>query len=449
LALQQNAYFYMQLPDSLQYQPALKREIGISGIAANTLNRTIGAGIFVLPALVAGILGESSLYAYLICGALMLTIVLCFAEIGSYITTSGGGYAYIHAAFGSFAGFIANSLFWFVGVMADAAVANAMANTLAIKFPALSEPLYRGIFFFCMFAMFAFVNIRGVKYGNNMVKINTFIKLIPLLLLIVAGIFGNIGEPIKVGAMPSLEKLGEASLLLFFAFAGGEASLNVSGEVKNPKRAVPLGILLGMGAVILIYILIQIAAQGVLGAALIQYKEAPLAAVAEKIFGGWGGILIIAGAAFSMFAALSGSILSYPRILFAGAERGWMPPFIATIHPEFATPIWAIVTYSLFDFIGAMAGGFKQLAVISSAAMLTIYLGVALATIKLRISNTSIQKEGFRLPFGLTIPMVAVVAILWFLSNLEKNELMSLVLFLAFLSVTYFGIEWWKKQKMA
>jgi basic amino acid/polyamine antiporter, APA family len=435
----------MNTQDHLPLQPALKREIGISGIAANTLNRTMGAGIFVLPALVAGMLGGSSLYAYLLCGALMLTIVLCFAEIGSYITTSGGGYAYIHAAFGSFAGFIANALFWFVGVLADAAVANAMANTLAIKFPALHEPLYRGIFFFLMFAGFAFINIRGVKYGNNMVKINTFIKLIPLLLLIVVGIFGTSGGNWQVGEVPSLEKLGEASLLLFFAFAGGEASLNVSGEVKNPKRAVPYGILLGMCGVILLYILIQIVTQGILGADLMNHKEAPLAAAAEKIFGSWGGVLMIAGAAFSMFAALSGSILSYPRILFAGAERGWMPQFIATIHPTFATPIWAIVTYTLFDFICAISGGFKQLAVISSAAMLTIYLGVALATIKLRISNTSASKEGFRLPFGLTIPIVAVAAILWFLSHLAQNELLSLVLFLGFLSIVYWvlGIRDW------
>lgn len=98
----------------------LRREIGVLGLAANTLNRTVGAGIFVLPALVANILGETSILAYLICGLLMMMIMLCFSEIGSQITETGGAYAYIDVAFSSYAGFLANAMFWFVGVLADA-----------------------------------------------------------------------------------------------------------------------------------------------------------------------------------------------------------------------------------------------------------------------------------------------------------------------------------------
>jgi basic amino acid/polyamine antiporter, APA family len=280
-----------------------------------------------------------------------------------------------------------------------------------------------------------------------LVKINTLLKLIPLSILIIVG-FANISsENLAWQSSPALSKLGEASLLLFFAFAGGEASLNVSGEVKNPQRVVPLGILSGMGAVVLLYILIQTVSQGVLGDNLVLEKQAPLAAVANIVLGKFGSSLMILGAAFSMFAALSGSVLSYPRIIFAGANKGWMPPFLAKVHPKFATPFWAIIVYALFDFTFAISGGFKTLAVVASASMLSIYLGVVAATIKLRIHNKSNNSPLFKLPFGITIPVLAIIAILWFLSNLAITEMKSLGILLLALSLVYLIIYGREKYK--
>ncbi|MDH3650990.1 MAG: amino acid permease [Saprospiraceae bacterium] len=102
------------------------------------VNFIFGAGIFALPALVVITLGRTSILAYIICSLLILMIMLCFAEIGSQVTVSGGPYAYIQAAFGSYIGFLANILFWFgYCVLADAAIANAMADMLALKFSPL------------------------------------------------------------------------------------------------------------------------------------------------------------------------------------------------------------------------------------------------------------------------------------------------------------------------
>lgn len=424
----------------------LRREIGILGLAANTLNRTIGAGIFVLPAFVASFLGETSILAYLFCGFLMMLIMLCFAEIGSKITVTGGAYAYIHAAFGPFAGFLANTMFWFVGILADAAIANAMADTLSIYLPILSEIPFRALFFLIVFGLFTYINIRGVKHGDNVVKINTLIKLIPLVVLIFAGFFGTSIENLKWHALPTISKLGEASLLLFFAFAGGEASLNISGELKNPQKVVPFGILSGMGAVVVFYILIQTVSQGVLGEDLINQSEAPLAAVANKVIGPFGTTLMIVGAAFSMFAALSGSVLSYPRVIFAGAIKGWMPKIMAKVHPKFATPYIAIISYAVLDFIFSISGGFKELAIIASASLLTVYLGVVLSTIKLRLDENG-ETKGFRLPGGITIPILAAIAIVWFLSNLAIQEVSSLAIFLIVVSVIYFLIAFIGKKR--
>lgn len=416
----------------------LKREIDILGLAANTVNLIIGAGIFVLPALVAAYLAEASILAYVVCGVLMFAIVLCFAEIGSQITVTGGAYAYIQEAFGDYAGFLSNSLFWFgTGVLMNAAVMNAMADMIAIFIPELQKPIFRSLFFILLIGGFAWVNIRGVKYGNRMVKVNTFLKLIPLLLLIVAGVTCIAPDNLKWHSFPSVSSIGGASLLLFFAFGGGEAALSVSGEIKNPKRVIPVGILLGIGTVILLYMVIQTIAQGVLGNDLVHYKDAPLAAVAQRVFGKWGATLMTIGGIVSIFGSLSGSILSYPRVLFGGAQSGWFPAFLAKIHTRFATPYWAIIIYGLLDFIFAVTGGFKQLAIIASASLLIIYLGVVLAVIKFRLTRQVSAENTFRLPFGLLIPFIAVVAILWFLSNLQKDEWMGIGVALLLLSGIY------------
>src|SRR5829696_9856591 len=91
----------------------LKREIGIGGVFLNVIKNTLGSGIFLLPAIVAGALGNASILAYIVCGGLFLLVMLCYAEISSQITVSGGSYAYIEKAFGPYAGFLSNTLFWF------------------------------------------------------------------------------------------------------------------------------------------------------------------------------------------------------------------------------------------------------------------------------------------------------------------------------------------------
>lgn len=424
----------------------LKREIDILGLAANTVNLIIGAGIFILPGLVAAYLGEASIIAYIFCGILMFTIVLCFAEIGSRVTVTGGAYAYIHEAFGDYAGFLSNALFWFgTGVLINAAVINAMADMLSIYIPSLQVLFYRALFFILIFGCFALINIRGVKYGNSMVKINTLIKLIPLLLLIVVGVFHVSINNLKWQTAPSLANLGGASLLLFFAFGGGEAALSVSGETKNPRRVIPLGILLGISIVILLYIIIQSVAQGVLGKELVAHKDAPLAAVAGKIFGPSGATLITIGGIISVFGSLSGSILSYPRVLFAGAQNGWTPAFIGKVHPKYATPYWAIIIYTLFAFVFAITGGFRQLIIIASATLIIIYFGVVLAVVKFRLLNKTSAESPFKLPFGLLIPTIAAISIIWFLSNLKSNEWLAIGIAVVSLSAIYGIMKWLKR----
>ena len=301
----------------------LKREIGVWGLVSNSINIVVGAGIFVLPAIVAERLGTASVLAYALCGVLIVLIMLCFAEIGSRITTTGGAYAYIEVAFGRYAGFLTTNIFIFgAAIMANAAVANALADTLAYFFPVFKTQSIRVLLFVSMFASFAYLNIKGVKKGMSLVKFNTVAKLTPLLFIVFFWWLSFSPSNFSWTSTPSLTDLGEVSLILLFAFVGAETGLNVSGEIKNPQKTIPKGIMLSALTVVLLYTLIQVTAQGVLGETLPHFKDAPLAEVGKTMIGPLGATLVIVGACFSMFGNLSGFALNMRIPAIVNAESG-------------------------------------------------------------------------------------------------------------------------------
>ena len=417
----------------------LKREIGARSLALATVNMVVGSGIFVLPAIVAEGLGATAIAAYLVCGIMIFLLALCFAEMGSRNTRSGGAYTYIEEAFGPFAGFLAGNIYLFGGSMvSDAAVANAMADTLQYFFPSLGIEMYRMIFMLLLFGGLAWLNITSVKNGISFVALASIAKLIPLVLLIALAIPHMNAKNLTWVIQPTVSNIGSASLLLFFAFLGIEVPLNNGGEIKKPVRTVPLGIFFGVSIILVLYISIQLVTQGTLGSALSKYKEAPLAAVANITMGKPGMIFIIIVTLLSILGSLSGAILSMPRMLFAEARDGLMPKSLARVHPRFATPYIAIIIYVAFDFIIAMSGSFKQLAIIASASSLLLYLGVVLSCFKLRRTAQFNSQNGFRMPGGMAVPLIATTAIMWLLSNLVRNEIIAIAIFILFFSVIYF-----------
>ncbi len=416
----------------------LRRELRVIDIAVNTVNSIIGGGIYLLPAVIAISLGNASILAYLLCGLILLTVMMCFAEASGRVSSSGGAYVYIETAFGPLAGFLANFIFIFgFGLPCDAAIANGMLDMLAIPFPIFATAFYRSLFFVIMFGFFAFINVIGVKQGMKMVKAITFIKMIPLTLIIIISLFNIKTSNFTWEGMPAAESLGAASLILFFAFQGGETAVNLSGEMKNPRRTGPLGILLGIVFVVLFYIIVQLISQGVLGAELKNHEAAPMAAVASALVGPVGGIILIAAAIFSIFGTLSGSPLTYPRMIFAGGRDGLLPKFLSKIHPRYATPYWSVIAYALLSCIVSSSGGFRQLAIISSSSMLIIYVGVVLSVIKFRFTSTKESYTGFRMPGHITIPLIALVTIIWFLSHLKNEEVVGISVFAGILVIIY------------
>lgn len=430
-------------------QENLKREIGVRSLALAIVNITAGSGIFVIPAIIAQDLAAAAILAYLVCGALIFLIGLCFAEVGAKTSVSGGVYSYIENAFGPYAGFLANNIYWLGGcIVSDAAIANALVDTLKYVFPYLGTELYRVLFLVIIFSGIALLNIRSVKNGVRLIELATLGKLIPLIAVVVAGAAFISPGNLRFTIEPTISNLGAASLLLFFAFIGIDGPLSNGGEIKDPKRTVPLGIFFGIGTVLLLYLSIQLVTQGVLGATMSAHKDAPLAAVAGIAFGKAGAIIIIAAAALSMLGALGGEILSIPRILFAGARDGLLPKPLAKVHNRYFTPYVAIAFYASLGLLLAISGGFKQLATIASAALLIIYLGVVLASVKLRKKNIANGEKTFRVPGGILIPLAAAGGIVWLLSNLSRAELTGIVLFILFFSFVYFIMKQVKANSM-
>jgi amino acid transporter len=420
----------------------------VLGLSANIINIIIGSGIFVLPAIVASYMGASSIIAYLFCGFLMAMVMLCFAEAGSKVTNTGGPYTYIETAFGDYPGFVAGIFAVGSNLFADAAVSNALVNVIASAYPVFENGWPRFIFLFILFYGLVYINVIGIKQGIGLVKFNTIVKLIPLLLLIAIGFKDVSLSNLYFEHFPSVRTLGETSLILFFAFQGCETGIIVGGEVINPKRTVPKAILVSITTVAVVYILIQTVSQGVLGDALPNFKAAPLAETARVVFGNFGYLLLIIGAVISMFGYMSGTILNSPRIVYAIARDKVIPiNALARIHKSFATPHIAIIIYATIGFILAVSGSFEQLVVIASSAMLILYLGVALSVIKLRKSQKN-QDGGFKTPGGWTVPILAIAIILYFLSSLSANEMIGTVVFIGILTVIFGIIKFLKKKTL-
>ena len=421
----------------------LKREISFLGLSSNIINTVIGSGIFVLPAIIAAALGAASILAYVFCGILITLLMLCVAEVASKITATGGVYIYIEKTFGKYPGFLTVCLLLLSTITGVAAIANAIVNIIFKLFPVVEGEIIRIFFFIFMFSGLGYINVIGLKKGVGFVKWITIIKIAPLLLIVFIGFKDVDLTNLVWETTPTIKQIGTTSLVLYFAFTGAGTALSVSGEVRNPQKTIPRAILFSIFIVGIIYVLVQTVAQGVLGASLPSFTENPLGEVADHIFGPIGFTLITIGAAVSMFGSVSSLILSFPRVLYAASKDNVIPiKKLAEIHPKYTTPHISIIVFISLCFIFASFGGFEELAIISSAAALSISLGLSIATIKLR-RNKKFDSNGktFRIPGGYFVPILSIIVILWFLSNLSQNKLMGLGIFIIVLTIIYFIIN--------
>lgn len=427
-------------PHPASGQPSLVRAVGVWALAASIFNITVGGGIFRLPSSVAAMLGAAAPLAYVVCAVAMGLIVLCFAEAGSRVARTGGPYAYVEVVFGRYAGFLAGVLVWLLGTLALASVATALAGNLGSVVPGVDVGVGRAIFLAALFASLAFVNVRGVQQGTRLINVASVAKLLPLLVLIVLGLPAVEPANLALPETPALSSIARASIILIFAFTGVEVALVPSGEVRSPSRTVPRAIAIAMIGITLLYLALQLVAQGILGPALAQSTAVPLADAAGAGIGSWGRTLLIVGATISMFGYVSGMTLAVPRALFAFAEDGVLPKRLADVHERFRTPHVAIVVQSVVVCILAITSSFEQLAVIANLSALLLYLGCVAAAWELRRRDvrTGEGKPPMRLPLGPTVHVLTVAVIGFLLTSITSVEWAMVAGVLAVASLLYF-----------
>jgi basic amino acid/polyamine antiporter, APA family len=391
------------------------------------VNFTIGAGIFGLPSAAAGLLGSQSPIAYLIAAAGIGVIAACFAEVASHFSQAGGPYLYSKVAFGRFLGLQTGWLLWLTRVSSSAAVANVFVDYMPGFWPQAKDPINRFVILTILISGLALINIRGVRMGTRISNLLTVAKLLPLLLLIAGGFFfiRLHGSPVLVTSEshPTGAWL-RTVLLLIYAFAGFEAALIPTGELKNPSRDIPRAILVSLPFVAMVYFLVQtVVVRMVPNSA---HTDHPLSAAAYVFGGNIMASIISVGALLSSFGSLAANMIANPRLTFAFAEEGDFPRWFGTIHPRYQTPYTSIIAFALLLWTLALTGTFRWNATLSAVSRLFAY-GItcaALPTLRKKMPG----QEGFHLPGGTVFAVLGILFAIVLLGRMGLAELIALAI---------------------
>jgi basic amino acid/polyamine antiporter, APA family len=390
------------------------------------INCIIGSGVFGLPSVIAGTLGNASPFAWLFAGAATGLVMACFAEVASRFDQSGGVYLYTRTAFGRTFGIAIVWLGWLARLTAAAANANLFILYVGEFWPGAKNPLPRIIVLTLLLGVLTAVNYVGVKKGANQSNLFTAAKLVTLVGFIAAGLFFITFKhiPLVISAPGGPPKLWlHPVLLLMFAYGGYETALMVGGEAKDPRRDYPFSLAVALVVCVLIYTMTQWLTISLLPGA--SMTDRPMATAAQLMIGVWGARLVSVGVLVSCYGYLSANILGFPRILFAQAEQGDMPQWVAAVHDKFRTPHIAIVIFAICLWFFSLIGSFQWNVAISAMARLIYYASVCAALPVLR-RKAGVPEAKFLLPLGNIFVVLAIAVSLLLFPKLDRRGLLVL-----------------------
>jgi amino acid transporter len=400
-------------------ESGLIRSIRRWDLIAVAINSVIGAGIFGLPSKIYWLVGSYSLPAFFLCGVFAAMIVLCFAEVGSRFTATGGPYLYTREAFGPTAGFTIGWLTWIARITAFAANTAVMLNYLGLFWPAITTGSARASVVCGLTLILTTINLLGVRDVAVTTNVLTVGKLAPLALLICVGFFNLEPTSFSFGPLPEAGRFSSAMLLLVYAYTGFEIAVIPAAEMNDPRRDLPVAILTMIGLVAVFYILIQTVCIGTLPG--LSASDKPLADAAYRVLGRSGATIISAGAVVSIAANLSVVMLSASRLPFAMAERGELPRFLSVVNTRFRTPHASILLTSTLMAALTLSGTFLYAVTISAIARLLIYAATCAALPVLR-RRAGAPPSTFRVRAGTPVVLAALLLILWLLLNSTWRE---------------------------
>jgi len=397
----------------------LIRGLGRWDFTAIVINTIIGAGIFGLPSKVYAKIGGYSLVAFVVCALIVALIVLCYAEVSSRFTKTGGPYLYAKEAFGPVVGFEVGWLYWVVRVATFAANCNLLVTYLGFFTPAVTEPAVRISVVTALVMLISTVNLFGIRESSLMTNLFTAGKLLPLLVFAGVGLFFIQPSNFTFGQLPDHASFSSAVLLLIYAFVGFEGAVILSGETKDPRKTVPFGTLTALAIVAVIYIAIQIVSIGTLPG--LATSDRPIADAASVFLGPLGAAVITIGALISILGNLNVGVLSSTRLLFAMAEQRELPRIFEKTHNKFKTPHISILFTSVVILVLTIQSSFLTALTIATITRLLVYATTCLALPVFR-RRDDIPQATFRLPFGISAAAASIALMIWLLTNVDFSK---------------------------
>ena len=385
-------------------------------LVAVAINAIIGAGIFGLPSRAFALVGPYSLIAFVVCAIVVALIILCFAEVGSRFDTTGGPYLYAREAFGSAVGFEVGWLMWLARLTAFAANCNLLVDYLGFFWAPATTHYWREAIIVVVVGALATVNIIGVRNAARVTNVFTIGKLIPIVLFIAAGLFFINTQNFAMAGRPNpgYGAFSSSVLMLIYAYSGFEMAAIPAGEVRNPRRDLPMALLTAIGVVALLYITIQLICIGTLPG--LGTSQRPLADASGVFLGSAGGAIISAGVVVSIVGNLNVIVLSGSRLPYAMAERGELPKIISATHKRFHTPHVSIVITAAIVLALTLGSTFARQVNLSVIARLLSYAVTCAALLVFR-RKPGAAPAMFKAPGGVAAAIAALLLAAWLLSN--------------------------------
>lgn len=391
----------------------LKRYLAQWDVVLLMVNSIIGAGIFGLPNEIFALSGIYSLFAIILCAAIVMVIVLNFAEVGSQFSKTGGPYLYTFEAFGKFPGFIVGWLILISRITAFAALLNIMVDYLSYFHDSFNLPIIKIISMVFITILLLVVNLKGLK---NSAKLNNFLtlaKLLPLAIFILIGfLYIDVRQLNFEAPPPNFADFSTTMFILIFAFTGFEAALINTGEMENPKNDIPFALIITLFFVAGFYFMIHVISIGLLPDLAMSKK--PLADAAESVLGVYGGLMISFGALISIGGTLNANLLAGSRLPFAfGVEKQFPEIFMRTTKKTLV-PYISLILYTVAIVLVSVSGTFIYVLSISVISKIIVFAVISAALLKLR-KKSSANNTGFRLHFWKTSSWIAIIVCVFLL----------------------------------
>ncbi len=390
--------------------------MGLLGATTLGIGALMGAGIYVLIGLAADAAGPAVWLSYLVCGLLSLLSVSVFGDLARRMPVSGGGYAFVYTALGSFWGFMTGWLLALGSIFACAMYATGFAYYATTIFSQnIPEPLLKAIAL-TIILFLTMLNCRGTKSGDSVQRLLTWGNL--LVLVILMGLALPAAEPKLMEPMfpKGLGGIGGAIAIIYVSFFGYQLIANNAEEIVDPEKTIPRAMFLSMVVSLSFYLAVALVAVMVIPWETLAESKAPLVEVALKGIGGWGWFLVALGGVLASAAALNSTLLSQARQVFAMGKDGLFPTILGRIHEVSRTPRAALWVGGLITLAAVLFG---ELTFIVKSANFCFMVSLLPASLALRKLYRSSESSGRPALWKRYVPEAAFIANLLLLITLD------------------------------